>query len=84
LRRADKYRAPSFKRSAPNNQKIHPIFASGSLNGILPSPLPPNAAIKEMEVMRRSTQDRSKFINLGSATRETKGAIGFYSDDVCD
>ena len=32
--------------------------------------------------MRRKTQGRSEVLDLGAATRETKGAIGFYSDDV--
>ena len=32
--------------------------------------------------MKRKTQSRSEFVDLGAATSETKGAIGFYSDDV--
>ena len=32
--------------------------------------------------MKRKSQRRSGSIDLGAATSETKGAIGFYSDDV--
>ena len=32
--------------------------------------------------MKRGKKARSDLIDLGAATTETKGAIGFYSDDV--
>jgi hypothetical protein len=32
--------------------------------------------------MKSKTQSRSGLVDLGAASSETKGAIGFYSDDV--
>ena len=32
--------------------------------------------------MKRRTESRFGVVDLGAATRATKGSIGFYSDDV--
>ena len=32
--------------------------------------------------MKRDKQRRRNLIDLGSATAETKGAVGFYTDEV--